>query len=126
MDDKSFSNIDEYIALFPPDIQDRLRILRAAIREAAPEATEKISWQMPTFHQNGNVVHFAAFKDHVSLFPGASGVEAFGGQLAAYKTSKGTIQFPHGQPLPLELVKEIVRWRVDENRQIAETRKKRK
>jgi uncharacterized protein YdhG (YjbR/CyaY superfamily) len=124
MEEKTFANIDEYIALFPADIQDRLRAIRATIREAAPEATEKISYQMPTFYQNGNVVHFAAFKDHISLFPGASGVEAFADRLKAYKISKGTIQFPHGQPLPLELVKEIVRYRVDENQRVAAAKKK--
>jgi uncharacterized protein YdhG (YjbR/CyaY superfamily) len=124
MEEKTFTNIDEYIALFPADIQDRLRVIRAAIREAAPNATEKISWQMPTFYQHGNVVHFAAFKDHISLFPGASGVEVFTDRLTAYKTSKGTIQFPYSQPIPLELVKEIVRFRVEENKQAAQTRKK--
>jgi uncharacterized protein YdhG (YjbR/CyaY superfamily) len=120
-----FTRVDDYIAQFPADIQDRLQAIRAAIREAAPDAVEKISWQMPTFHQHGNVVHFAAFKDHISLFPGASGVEAFADRLTAYKTSKGTIQFPHGRPLPLELVKEIVRYRVEENSQIAAAKKKR-
>jgi uncharacterized protein YdhG (YjbR/CyaY superfamily) len=120
-----FTRVDDYITQFPADIQDRLQAIRAAIREAAPDAVEKISWQMPTFHQHGNVVHFAAFKDHISLFPGASGVEAFADRLTPYKTSKGTIQFPHGRPLPLELVKEIVRYRVEENSQIAAAKKKR-
>jgi uncharacterized protein YdhG (YjbR/CyaY superfamily) len=124
MEEKTFTDVDAYIALFPADIRDRLQTLRAAIREAAPEAAEKISWQMPTFHQHGNVVHFAAFRDHISLFPGASGVEAFAGALTAYKTSKGTIQFSHQQPLPLELVKRIVRYRVEENKQLAGARKK--
>jgi uncharacterized protein YdhG (YjbR/CyaY superfamily) len=118
--------IDAYIAQFPTDVRDRLRAICAAIREAAPGAAEKISYQMPTFHQHGNVVHFAAFKDHISLFPGPSGVEAFADRLTAYKTSKGTIQFSHGQPLPLELVKEIVRYRVEENKRIAGARKKKK
>ena len=118
--------VDAYIAQFPPDVQERLQALRAAIREAAPDAAEKISYQMPTFHQHGNVVHFAAFKDHISLFPGSSGVTAFAHRLAAYKTSKGTIQFPYGKPLPLDLVKEIVRYRVDENCRIADARKKRR
>ena len=126
MAESTYTTIDEYIALFPADVQSRLQEIRRAIREAAPEAAEKISWQMPTFHQQGNVVHFAAFKDHISLFPGASGVEVFADALAEYKTSKGTIHFPNGQPLPLELVKEIVRFRVNENRQAAEARKKKK
>lgn len=122
----TLATIDDYISQFPADVQDKLRAMRSAIREAAPEATERISWQMPTFHQNGNVVHFAAFKKHIGFFPGASGVEAFADQLTVYKTSKGTIQFPYGQPLPLELVKEITRWRVSENRQIAEAWKSKK
>ena len=87
MTDNTFTSIGEYIALFPADVQDRLRAMRSAIREAAPEAAEKISYQMPTFHQQGNVVHFAAFKNHIGFFPGASGVEAFADRLTAYKTS---------------------------------------
>ena len=119
------ATVDEYIALFPKNIQERLCLIRSAIREAAPEAAEKISYQMPTYHQNGNVVHFAAFRDHISLFPAPSGVEAFADRLTAYKTSKGTIQFPHAQPLPLELIGEITRWRADENTRIAEARQRR-
>ena len=126
MAENTYTTIDEYIALFPADVQDKLRAMRSTIHEAAPEATEKISYQMPTFHQQGNVVHFAAFKNHIGFFPGASGVEAFADSLTAYKTSKGTIQFPNGQPLPLQLVKEITRWRVEENRQIADSRKRKK
>ena len=126
MAENTYTTIDEYIALFPADVQDRLKVMRSTIHEAAPEAAEKISYQMPTFHQLGNLVHFAAFKNHIGFFPGASGVAAFADRLTAYKTSKGTIQFPNGQPLPLELVKEITRWRVDENRQIAEAKKKKK
>ncbi len=126
MAENTYTTIDEYIALFPADVHDRLQAMRSAIREAAPDAAEKISYQMPTFHQQGNVVHFAAFKNHIGFFPGASGVAAFADRLTAYKTSKGTIQFPNGQPLPLELVKEITLWRVEENRQIAETRKRKK
>ena len=126
MAENTFTTIDEYIALFPADVQDRLQAMRSAILEAAPEAAEKISYQMPTFHQQGNLVHFAAFKNHIGFFPGPSGVEAFADKLTAYKTSKGTIQFPFSGPLPLELVKEITRWRVEENRQIAESRKRQK
>ncbi len=124
MAENTFATIDEYIALFPADVQDRLQAMRSAILEAAPEAAEKISYQMPTFHQQGNVVDFAAFKNHIGFFPGPSGVEAFADRLTAYKTSKGTIQFPFNGPLPLELVKEITRWRVEENRQIAAARKR--
>jgi uncharacterized protein YdhG (YjbR/CyaY superfamily) len=123
MDKKAVNTIDDYIGQFSPDIQDRLRAVRNAIREAAPDAAEKISWQMPTFHQHGNVVHFAAFKDHISLFPGASGVEAFADRLSGFKTSKGTIQFPHGQPLPIELIKEVVQYRIAENIRLSQMKK---
>ena len=126
MAENTYTTIDEYIALFPADIRDRLEAIRSAIHDAAPEAAEKISYQMPTFHQQGNVVHFAAFTNHIGFFPGASGVAAFANRLTAYKTSKGTIQFPNKQPLPLELVKEITRWRVEENKRIAEARKRKK
>ena len=126
MAENTYTTIDEYIALFPADVQDRLQAMRSAVREAAPKAAEKISYQMPTFHQQGNVVHFAAFKNHIGFFPGSSGVEAFADKLTAYKTSKGTIQFPFSDPLPLELVKEITQWRVEENRQIAEAKKNKK
>lgn len=126
MAENTYTTIDEYIALFPAYIRDRLEAIRSAIHDAAPEAAEKISYQMPTFHQHGNVVHFAAFTNHIGFFPGASGVAAFADRLTAYKTSKGTIQLPNNQPLPLELVKEITRWRVEENKQIAEARKRRK
>lgn len=112
---KEFETIDKYIVLFPPEIQDRLRKLRQAIREEAPDAEETISYRIPTFRLNGNLVHFAAFKDHVSFFPTSSGVEAFRQELSGYKISKGTIQFPLDEPMPLDLVRKIVRFRVREN-----------
>lgn len=110
-----FKTIDEYITTYPPDIQTLLQQLRAAIHEAAPEAEETISYQMPAFKQNGVLVYFAAFKDHIGFFPTASGVEAFKDKIDAFKTSKGTIQFPLNKPLPIELVKEIVLFKVKEN-----------
>ncbi len=110
-----YTTIDEYIALFPQDVQDRLQTLRRTIREAAPEATEKISWQMPTFYLFGNLVHFAMGKHHVGFYPGASGVEHFAEELTGYKTSKGAIQFPLSKPTPYDLVARIVRFRVEEN-----------
>jgi uncharacterized protein YdhG (YjbR/CyaY superfamily) len=110
-----FRNIDEYIASFPPNIQAKLQQLRQVIHEAAPDAQETISYQMPAIKQNGVLVYFAAFKNHVGFFPTASGVEAFKDKLAGYKTSKGTIQFPLDEPLPLGLIAEIVRFRVKEN-----------
>jgi uncharacterized protein YdhG (YjbR/CyaY superfamily) len=112
-----FKTIDEYIAAFPPDIQTRLQQLRAAIHEAAPEAEETISYQMPAFKQNGVLVYFAAFKNHIGFFPTAKGIEAFKDKLSGYKTSKGTIQFAFNTPLPLDLVKEIVKVRVRQNQE---------
>lgn len=110
-----FKSIDQYIASFPEDIQAILQQLRKAIHEAAPDAEETISYQMPAFKQNGVFVYFAAFKNHIGFFPTESGVEAFKDKLDAYQTSKGTIRFPFDEPLPIDLVKEIVRFRVKEN-----------
>ena len=108
-------DIDEYIAAFPKNIQGLLQQMRHAIREAAPQAQEAISYQMPAFKQNGTLVYFAAFKNHLSLFPTGSGVEAFKEKLTKYNTSKGTIQFPLDEPLSLDLIKEIVRFKVKQN-----------
>ena len=112
---KKFENIDEYIATFPKNIQIILEALREVVKEAAPEADEIISYQMPAFKQSGILVWFAAFKNHISFFPKASAIEAFKENLTSYQTSKGTIQFPIKEPIPLDLVKEIVRFRVKEN-----------
>mgnify|MGYP001378727423 FL=1 len=112
---KDSKAIDEYIAAFPKEIQQKLTQLRKAIRESAPDAEEKISYQMPTFAQNGNLVHFAAFKNHIGFYPAPSGIENFQEQLARYKSSKGAIQFPLDEEIPLELVGEIVRFRLKEN-----------
>jgi len=115
-DNKSIKTIDEYIAQYSPEIQEKLQALRKVIRETAPDAGEKISWQMPTFTLNGNLVHFAAHKTHIGFYPGPSGIEAFKVNLSAYKYSKGAIQFPNSKPLPFDLIREIVSFRVSENR----------
>jgi uncharacterized protein YdhG (YjbR/CyaY superfamily) len=107
-------NIDEYIAAQTEENQLLLQKIRTAIHEAAPQAQETISYQMPAFKQKGTLVYFAAFKDHIGFFPTGSGVEAFKDRLSAYKTTKGTIQLPLDEPLPLDLIKEIVRFRVKE------------
>lgn len=109
--------IDEYIATCPADKQQRLGELRDLIRAAAPEATERISWGMPTFHLKGNLVHFALHKNHIGLYPGESGVHHFSGRLGEYRHSKGAIQFPLDQPLPTELITEIVAFRAAQNKQ---------
>ena len=116
----AFSSIDEYIATFPEDIQKILQEIRATIQAAAPEAKEKISYQMPTFTLNGNLVHFAAFKKHIGFYPTPSGTQAFQEELAIYKGAKGSVRFPLDQPMPLALIRKIVEFRV------AETQKKSK
>lgn len=108
-------SIDEYISWYPPEVAGRLEILRQTIAKAAPEAKETISYSMPAFEFNGVLCYFAAFKDHLSFFPTASGVEAFKEELQGYKASKGTIQLPQDKPLPLELISRIVKFRVEEN-----------
>ncbi|HPS41862.1 MAG TPA: DUF1801 domain-containing protein [Anaerolineaceae bacterium] len=110
-----FSNTDEYIALFPLETQALLQEVRAAIKSAAPDAQEKISYQMPAFYQKGILVYFAAWKTHIGLYPASSGVERFREELADYEFTKGTIKFPNDKPLPLDLIKRIVRFRLEEN-----------
>lgn len=121
---KQSTLIDEYIMKFPPEVQKRLNTLRNVIREAAPNAEEKISYQMPTFYLSGNLVHFAAYKNHVGFYPAPSGIEAFQKELAPYKTSKGAIQFPLEKEIPYDLVKSIVKFRVEENLLKAENQRK--
>lgn len=108
------STIDEYIAAQPVGVQSLLQAVRETIRAAAPDAVEKTSWQMPTFWQGENIVHFAAFKKHIGLFPGGEAVGVFADRLEGYKTSKGTIQFPLGKPIDHNLIGDIVRWRVEQ------------
>ena len=108
--------IDAYIAMFPAPIQEKLRAMRATIQAAAPDATEKISYQMPTFYLQGNLVHFAAFKAHIGFYPAPRGIEAFAQELSQYQGAKGSVQFPFDQPLPLDLVARITRFRAEENR----------
>lgn len=107
--------IDEYIAAFPDNIQALLESMRATIKAAAPDAEERISYQMPTFFLKGNLVHFAAHKNHIGFYPTPSGIEAFKAELSEYDSSKGAVQFPIGQPLPLDLIGRMVQFRVTEN-----------
>lgn len=117
------NNIDEYIADFPKEIQIMLQQIRETIKKAAPEAEEKISYAMPTFYLEGNLVHFAAFKNHIGFYPVPSGIEAFKDKLSAYKGAKGSVQFPLDQPMPLGLISEIVKFRVKENLEKASKKK---
>ena len=109
------ASIDAYIATFPPEVQALLQQMRQTIQKAAPKATEAISYQIPTFRLQGNLVHFAGFKKHIGFYPGAAGIAAFQGELAGYKSAKGSVQFPLDQPLPLALVTKIVKFRVKQN-----------
>ena len=110
-----FISIDEYIATFPEETQKILAELRATIKAAAPEAEEKISYQMPTFALKGNLVHFAAYKNHIGFYPTPSGIQAFKHELSIYEGAKGSIKFPIDKPLPLKLISKIVKFRVAEN-----------
>ncbi len=102
--------IDQYIDAQDEAVRDRLRAVRQAIRAAIPEAQERMSWSMPTFWKGRNLIHFAASKKHIGLYPGDEAVAAFADRLAAFDTSKGTIRLPHDKPLPLDLIADIARW----------------
>lgn len=119
------ASIDEYIAGFPPDVQQILQRIRSTIRRAAPQAEEAISYQMPTFRLEGNLVHFAAFENHIGLYPTPSGTERFREELSPYETSKGSIRFPLDKPIPYGLIARIVKFRVKENLERAEARRHR-
>ena len=112
---EQFTTIDEYIKAFPKDVQIILEKMRQTIRKAAPEAVEAISYQIPTFKLNGNLVHFGAFKNHIGFYPTSSGIRAFKKQLTPYKGAKGSVQFPIEKPIPYDLVRKIVKFRVKES-----------
>lgn len=119
--------IDEYIARFPREVQTLLQKIRAAIHRAAPGAEEKISYQMPAFMLNGgDLLAFAAWKKHVALYPAPRGSEEFKAELSAYEGGKGTVQFPFDQPIPLGLIKRIVKFRIKKTKERAEARAKKK
>lgn len=123
MDTTPAKNIDEYIARCPAEVQAVLQELRQTIQKAAPQAKETINYMMPTFTLEGNLVHFAAFKNHIGFYPAPTGIDQFRKELSTYELSKGTIRFPMDQPLPLELVSRIVKFRVQENLEKAEAKK---
>ncbi len=126
MDKTQVNDIDQYIAGFPLEIQAILREVRATIKKAAPEAQEAISYQMPTFKLNGNLIHFAAFKNHIGVYPAPTGIEQFRKELSAYKGGKGSVQFPFNQPMPYDLISKIVKYRVQENLEKTGAKMKRK
>ena len=112
---RQFKTMDEYMNAFPEDVRRILNELRQAIKEVAPAAEETINYQIPTFTLNGNLVHFAAFQNHIGFYPTPSGMEAFKNELSGYKRAKGSVQFPIDEPLPLPLIRRIVEYRVKEN-----------
>jgi uncharacterized protein YdhG (YjbR/CyaY superfamily) len=128
MDSKKadFTTIDEYIVMFPEDVQKILQQVRETIHAAAPDATEKISYQMPTFYLNGNLVYFAAFKNHIGFYPAPQGIDAFKEELSQFKGAKGSVQFPFDKPMPLNLIARIVKYRVEGNRNKAASKAKKK
>jgi uncharacterized protein YdhG (YjbR/CyaY superfamily) len=111
-----YQSIDEYLDSTPQDLRNKLQILRSTIQEAAPDSTEAICYQMPTFKFNGNLVHFAAYKTHIGFYPGPSAIQAFGDELAPYNLSKGTIRFTLEDEIPLNLIFRIVKFRVEQNK----------
>jgi uncharacterized protein YdhG (YjbR/CyaY superfamily) len=112
---RHFQTIDEYLNTFPKEVQDILEKLRQTIQKAAPEATQTINYGIPTFKLNGNLVHFAAYKKHIGFYPGSSAIEVFKKELAPYKQAKGSVRFPIDKPIPFDIVKKIVKYRVKIN-----------
>jgi uncharacterized protein YdhG (YjbR/CyaY superfamily) len=118
--------IDEYIAGLPNDVQEILEKIRMTIRRAAPDAEETIKYQMPTFTLKGNLVHFAAYKKHIGLYPAPTGTEKFKNELSVYKGGKGSVRFPLDKPIPFDLISKIVKFRIKENLERAEAKRKKK
>jgi len=112
---KQRKNVDDYIDMFPDNTKQILKKFRQAIQESASKAEETISYGIPTYRLNGNLVHFGGFKNHVGFYPAPQAITFFEKELSLYKTSKGTIQFSLDKPIPYDLVKKIVKYRVKEN-----------
>lgn len=119
----SYTTVDKYISRYPADVQERLQAIRAAIKAAAPEAEEGIGYGMPAYRLHGPLVYFAAAKNHIGFYPTPNGIDAFQAELAPYASAKGSAQFPYNEPLPLDLIDKIVRYRVAENLKKAEAKK---
>ncbi len=119
-------NIDEYIANFPRDVQEILEKIRATIQKAAPDAEETISYGMPAFKLKGILVYFAAHKKHIGFYPGSAGIEKFKRELSDYEEAKGTVRFPFGKPIPYDIITLIVKFRVKDNWERAEAKKRKK
>jgi len=119
-------DVDEYISGFPATVQKKLTALRQTVKKIAPDAEEKINYQMPAYYLNGPLVYFAAFEKHIGFYPVPSGILAFKEELSVYKQGKGSVQFPIDKPLPMKLIAEIVKFRVEENKIKAELKIKKK
>jgi len=124
MEKKQFTSIDEYISSFPDNVQEILQEIRQTIHKAAPKAEEAISYQIPTFKLNGNLVHFAAWKNHIGFYPTPSGTKEFEKELSKYHRAKGSVQFPLDEPMPLSLISRIVKYRVKANESKAKVKVK--
>ena len=122
--DSKFKTVDEYIAAFPKPTQDILQELRNKISDSAPEAQELISYNMPAFKLGGILVYYAAYKNHIGFYPTPSAIEAFKKELATYEQAKGSVQFPIDKPLPLSLISKIVKYRVRENLEKTDIKRK--
>lgn len=118
-----FKDIDSYIATFPADVQEQLEQVRNAIQSSVPKAEEVISYNMPAFKYHGMLVYFAGYKQHIGFYPTASGIAAFKDELSKYKNAKGSVQFPLDKPMPLALIKKMVKFRVKENTEKAASKK---
>ena len=121
---KQIQTIDEYIGTFPKQMQEKLESVRKLIAKLAPDAQEKISYKMSTFYLNGNLVHFAAFQNHIGFYPTPNGIYGFQKELSKYKNGKGSVQFPLDEPLPMKLIERIVKYRIQKNRDKVGTKKK--
>ena len=119
-------DIDEYIAGFPDDVQKILQKIRMTIRKVAPGAREGISYQIPTFVLNGNLIFFAAFKNHVSVYPAPRGDEAFKQELSGYEGGKGTVRFALDKPIPFDLIRRFVKFRIAKNLETAKAKQKKR
>jgi uncharacterized protein YdhG (YjbR/CyaY superfamily) len=119
--DPGSAAVSKYISAFPKDVQEKLNALRGLIRRLAPEATERISYRIPTYYLHGNLVHFAGYAKHIGFYPTPCGIANFSRELSRYKHAKGSVQFPLDEALPMDLIERIVRFRVEENRSTAKT-----
>jgi uncharacterized protein YdhG (YjbR/CyaY superfamily) len=118
------SSVDAYIASFPTAVHERLELIRQTIRQVVPEAQEKISYGIPTFTLDGNLIHYAAFKSHIGIYPGSAAIAAFRKDLAGYKTSKGTVQLPSDAAIPCALIERIVRFRIKDRARASKSKGK--